>query len=52
MLKCLLNEHFSLLDESATENSNDDKEDNVVNLGRKSCTHQNPLYKTCPRKEF
>jgi hypothetical protein len=42
---------LSFPDESVAENFNDE-EDAVVNHGRKSHTHQNPLYKTWPMREF
>jgi len=49
-LKGLVDKHF--LDKSVAENSDYDEEDNVFNHGRKSHTHQNPLYETQARRDF
>jgi len=43
---------LSSLDESVIENSDDDEKNDVVNHGRKSLTHQNPLCKTWHIREF
>jgi hypothetical protein len=51
-LKGLLDEHFFPLDENVAENSDDDEDNDVVNHGRKSYTHQNPLYETRPKTGF
>jgi hypothetical protein len=37
---------LSPLNDSVTKNFDKEKEDDVINHGRKSHTHQNPLYET------
>jgi hypothetical protein len=43
---------LSYLDKCVAKNSNGNEEDDVVNHGTKSYTHQNPLYETGPRRDF
>jgi len=43
---------LSYLDKCVAKNSNGNEEEDVVNHGTKSYTHQNPLYETGPRRDF
>ena len=52
MLKRSTRRALSPLNDSVTKNFDKEEEDDVINHGRKSHTHQNPLHDTWWRREF